>query len=299
MPQDSTAHSIGRSIDDLLEIMARLRNPDDGCPWDKEQDFQSIAPYTIEEAYEVAEAIRLGDMKALQAELGDLLFQVVYHARMAEEAGDFTFADVVDGISDKMVRRHPHVFGDADIDSAEAQTDAWEAQKAKERAAAEEPGDNGDTGVSALENVPLALPGLSRAYKLQKRAARVGFDWPDLSGVLGKLGEEIQELGHVMAHHTLNPSPTTEERLCDEMGDVLFSCANLARYLKIDPEEALRGGNAKFERRFRYIEEALGAEGKSTREVELDEMEAHWNAAKRLEVVGGGPRLVPSSDSDD
>ena len=252
----------------LLSIMARLRAPD-GCPWDRAQDFASIAPYTIEEAYEVADAINRGpDFAALKDELGDLLFQVVYHARMAEEAGQFAFADVAEAISLKMVRRHPHVFGDAEARSAEAQTVAWEAQKAEERAV------RAETGV--LAGVPGTLPALTRASKLARRAARVGFDWPDAAAVLDKLEEEAAELRAELPQ-------ADRARLTDEVGDLFFVLANLARKLDLDPETCLAGANAKFERRFGAVEKALAAEGRSPQDASLEEMEAAWQRAKRAE----------------
>lgn len=250
----------------LLAIMARLRAPD-GCPWDQVQDFRSIAPYTIEESYEVADAIERGpDFPALLDELGDLLFQVVYHAQMASEAGQFGFAEVADAISNKMIRRHPHVFGEAEQRSAEAQTAAWEAQKAAERAARAEAG--------VLAGVPAALPALTRANKLAKRAARVGFDWPDAAAVLDKLEEEAAELRQELPG-------ADKARQADEVGDLLFVVVNLARKLDLDPEACLRAANGKFERRFGAVEKALAAEGKAPADVTLEEMEAAWQAAKR------------------
>jgi MazG family protein len=252
-----------RDIAVLLEVMKRLR---DGCPWDKVQTFETIAPYTIEEAYEVASAIADHDMKALPGELGDLLFQVVFHARMAEEAGLFDFGAVVEAVTAKMIRRHPHVFGDetARADAA-SQKDFWEKLKESERAAA------GHT--SLLDDVASALPALMRAEKLQRRASSVGFDWNDPQHVLGKIAEEAQE---VLA------AQTQDERE-DEIGDLLFVVANLARHLKVDPEAALRRSNAKFTRRFRYIETALAARGVRLGDASLDEMEALWQDAKRAE----------------
>lgn len=262
------------SIDRLIEIMARLRDPVAGCPWDREQDFRSIAPYTIEEAYEVADAIDREDLDGLREELGDLLLQVVYHARMAEEAGAFAFADVAGAICDKMVARHPHVFGTAEVESAARQTVAWEAQKAAERGAkarhrGRRPG--------VLDDVPRALPALVRADKLQRRAALVGFDWPQAAQVLDKIAEEIAELRAEIA------AAAPARRLEDEIGDLLFACANLARHFKLDPEAALRRCNAKFERRFAHIESALAAAGRAPDEASLDEMEALWQQAKRKE----------------
>ncbi len=255
----------------LIDLMALLRDPEKGCPWDVEQTFATIAPHTIEEAYEVAEAIEQNDMAALVDELGDLLLQVVFHARMAEESGIFTFTDVANAISDKLVRRHPHVFGDADIATAEAQTAAWEDQKARER---QEKSEN--TNHSALDGVTTGLPALTRALKLQKRAARVGFDWHEATEVLDKFSEETAEMAAEMN------AGANDARLQDELGDLLFTCVNLGRKLEIDPETALRHGNAKFERRFRKMEELLVAEtGKRPEQSNLEEMEALWPRAKR------------------
>jgi len=260
----------------LVAIMARLRHPERGCPWDLEQDFASIAPYTIEEAYEVAEAIAQNDMAALKEELGDLLLQVVFHARMAEEAGHFALADVAQAIADKMIRRHPHVFGSIEMRSAEAQTAAWEALKAAERRVkAEANGAGADRPHSALDGVGLALPALTRAAKIQGRAARVGFDWGAAAPVLDKIAEEIAELRRELEGSGGN------DRIEDETGDLLFAVVNLARHLKIDPEAALRKATAKFERRFRRVEERLAARGKAPSETSLDEMEAEWQGAKR------------------
>ncbi|TQV79208.1 nucleoside triphosphate pyrophosphohydrolase [Denitrobaculum tricleocarpae] len=269
-------------IEGLLEIMARLRDRDDGCPWDIEQTFASIAPYTIEEAYEVAEAIEQGDLEALKDELGDLLLQVVFHARMAEEQKSFDFDDVIAAISYKMIRRHPHVFGDEQERDAATQTASWETQKAEERRAKA----NG-APVSALEGVTVGLPGLTRAMKLQKRAARVGFDWPEALQVLDKITEEIGELREVMESVVESSDPdaktTRQARLADEFGDTLFALANLARHLKIDPEAALRGTNAKFERRFRWVEQRLAEEGVAPADAPLEVMERHWQQAKQTE----------------
>lgn len=260
------------SLDRLLAIMAQLRDPTHGCPWDREQDFATIAPFTIEEAYEVADAIERGDMAALKDELGDLLFQVVFHARMAEEAGLFDFADVAAAIADKMVRRHPHVFGDAEIASAAAQTAAWEDHKAEERAA--QAAASGQAP-SVLDGVALALPALLRAAKLQARAARIGFDWPEARPVVGKLAEEIAEL-----EAELDAATPDAARIEDEMGDILFAAANLARKLDIDPEAALRGASRKFERRFRALEAFAAARGIGRN---LDALEALWQEVKRGE----------------
>jgi ATP diphosphatase len=253
----------------LLDIMAALRDQATGCPWDKEQDFDTIAPYTIEEAYEVADAIAQRDFAALPDELGDLLFQVVYHARMAEEAGMFAFADIAKCISDKMIRRHPHVFGDAAARDAAAQTAAWELQKSSERAARKQTG--------ALAGVPVGLPALSRALKLTNRAARVGFDWPDAEQVLAKLDEEIQELRAEL----VDADPA---RLTDEVGDMLFVLANLARKLKLDPETCLRHANEKFARRFNAMESDFESQAKSLTELSLEEMEAGWQRVKAAEI---------------
>jgi ATP diphosphatase len=252
----------------LLDIMENLRDPVAGCPWDAGQTFASIAPYTIEEAYEVADAIARGDSAALRDELGDLLFQVVYHARMAEESGDFDFADVARGIADKMMRRHPHVFGDAAARDAASQTAAWEAQKHAERAARAERG--------TLSGIAVGLPALTRAAKLTARAGRVGFDWPDPPAVLEKLEEEIAELRAELA-------AADADRLADEVGDMLFVMANLARKLDLDPEDCLRRANAKFARRFGFIEDALASAGKVPADATLEEMESLWTAAKRAE----------------
>ena len=251
-----------RAILALIDVMARLRAPEGGCPWDIEQTFRTIAPYTIEEAYEVADAIERDDMPALKDELGDLLFQAVFHARMAEEDGLFDFADVAEAISEKMIRRHPHVFGDADMRDANEQTTAWEEQKAEERAA------KGHR--SLLDDVPVGLPGLSRAVKLQKRAARVGFDWREAKDVLSKIVEETAELTEAM-------DSKDADKMEDEFGDLLFVLANLSRHLKIDPEAALRRTNEKFVRRFSYIEEKLGDR---LSEASLEEMESLWSEAK-------------------
>ena len=257
-----------RELRRLLDIMAALRDPESGCPWDRVQSFATIAPYTVEEAYEVADAIARRDFAALPEELGDLLFQVVYHARMAEECGRFGFADVARAIADKMVRRHPHVFGDAASRDAVAQTAAWEAQKSAERAARAEAG--------ALAGVPTALPALTRARKLTARAARVGFDWPDAAAVLDKLDEETAELRAELP----GADPA---RLADELGDMLFVLANLARKLNLDPEACLQQANAKFIRRFGAIEQRLASAGKTPADSTLEEMEAAWQKAKRAE----------------
>ena len=260
-----------RPIERLLTIMADLRHPETGCPWDVEQTFASIQPYTIEEAYEVADAIERQDMDDLKAELGDLLLQVVFHARMAEEAQLFNFDDVTDSIIAKMIARHPHVFGQAHIPDAQAQTESWENLKAKERAA-------GQLGV--LGGVAATLPPVVRALKLQKRAARVGFDWPDAGPILDKLAEEVAELQTEITQGHF-------DRMEDEMGDILFVCVNLARKLGIDPDCALKRTNAKFERRFGHIEQRLHQQGRTPSDASLDEMEALWTEAKATESQQG------------
>jgi len=263
---DMAAHDGRGGLPRLLEIMRRLRDPETGCPWDIEQDFASIAPYTIEEAYEVADAIEREAWDELESELGDLLLQTVYHTAMGEEVGHFTFDSVANRISDKMVARHPHVFGDESRDkSADQQTRDWEAVKATERAA------KGARGV--LDDVATGLPALTRAVKLQKRAARVGFDWPETIYVTDKIAEEAREL--VEARQTLS-----QKEINEEFGDLLFVVANLARHLDIDPEASLRAANAKFTRRFRGIEARLAAIGKSPEDSDLTEMDALWNAVK-------------------
>ena len=258
----------------LLEIMTQLRDPETGCPWDIAQTFSTIAPYTIEEAYEVADAIQQNDIPALKDELGDLLLQVVFHARIGEEAGDFDFDAVAKAIADKMVRRHPHVFGDETHDDLDAQRASWESRKALERQARAE---SRGQSAGAIDGVPMALPALTRAEKLGKRAARVGFEWPDLDGPLDKLQEELGELRHEI------DAAAPPDRLTDEIGDVLFSIVNLARHQKIDPEAALRHCNAKFERRFRYMEDSLAADGRDISKATLEDMEERWQDAKRTE----------------
>lgn len=255
-----------RPIDRLLRIMARLRDPETGCPWDQEQTFGTIAPYTIEEAYEVADAIEKGDLGELRQELGDLLFQVVFHARLAEEQGAFSFEDVAAAVCEKMIRRHPHVFGDAPARSSADQSQAWEAIKSQERAVKK-------SGAGVLDDVPLGLPALTRAVKLSKRAARVGFVWRETRDVLDKLEEELAEL-------RVEIERNASEAVKEELGDLLFVCANLARDLEVDPEEALRAANAKFVRRFAFIEGALAAEGRTPEQSDLEEMDRLWNVAR-------------------
>ncbi len=259
------------AFDRLVTIMAKLRDPDGGCPWDLEQSFETIAPYTIEEAYEVADAIQRGDMGDLRSELGDLLLQVVFHARMAAERDLFDADDVANAISDKMVKRHPHVFGDEEVRDAGAQTRAWEDQKAAERAdrAAAE-----GRAPSVLDDVAVGLPALTRALKLQKRAARIGFDWADVRLVLEKLQEEIEELEAEL-------DGNDAARLTDEVGDLLFTCVNVARQLGIDPETALRQGNEKFERRFRQLESDVRSRGERPEDLQLNVLEDAWVRAKR------------------
>ena len=266
------------SIDRLIDIMARLRDPQGGCPWDVEQTFATIAPYTIEKAYEVADAIDRGDLGELKDELGDLLLQVVFHARMAQEQGAFAFDDVVAAISDKMVRRHPHVFGDASVADAQAQTVAWEEQKRRERE------DNGHQDRSALAGIARGLPEWQRAVKLQKRAARVGFDWPDVTPVFAKLHEEIDEVRVEFAALEADPADAVaRDRLEDEIGDVLFVCANLARHAQVDVGAALRRANLKFERRFRVMEALAEAEAGGLAGLSLQEQDRYWDRAKAEE----------------
>ena len=268
MDNDDLVHAEDGGIERLLHIMRRLRDPLTGCPWDIEQTFASISPYTIEEAYEVADAIDRGDMNDLKGELGDLLLQTVYHTAIGEEGGLFTFQSVADAISDKMVARHPHVFGDQSRDkSSDQQTIDWEAIKATERANADQ--------TRALDGVALGLPALTRAVKLQKRAARVGFDWPEIDQVLDKVREEILELTEAD-----NPKHQHEE-----FGDLMFVMANLARHMKIDPEQSLRDANYKFYRRFNLIEDKLNAKGSTPARSNLAEMDALWDEVKREEKI--------------
>jgi ATP diphosphatase len=260
-----SAHPIER----LLAIMARLRDPNGGCPWDVQQDFATIAHYTIEEAYEVADAIDRGDRDDLREELGDLLLQVVFHARMAEEEGSFAFNEVVDAICDKMVRRHPHVFADAVVEDAAAQTRAWEEHKRREQSGREDD--------SVLAGVAAGLPEWMRALKLQKRAATVGFEWPDVQPVLDKLHEEVEEVRSEFANGA------DPQRLLDEVGDVLFVAVNLARHAGVDPSTALRHANAKFERRFRRMEAVAAARGTGLAALDLEAQSQLWNESKRDE----------------
>ena len=266
-------------IDELLAIMAKLRDPDGGCPWDLEQDYSTIAPYTIEEAYEVADAIDRRDYDGLRDELGDLLLQVVFHAQMAKEEGRFGFDDVVAAICDKMRRRHPHVFGGEPIADAGAQTRAWEEHKKRERGA--------DAGASALDGISRGMPEWQRALKLTKRAATVGFDWPDIAPVVEKLHEELDEVRAELAQEPRDPT-----RLLDEVGDVLFVCVNLARHAGVDAGTALRHANAKFERRFRCMEALARAAGTPLETLTLEQQDAWWDRAKAEERSGssGGER---------
>lgn len=276
MAETTQNDSSARAFLKLIEVMARLRNPDTGCPWDVEQDFSTIAPYTIEEAYEVADAIQRGHMNDLKEELGDLLFQVVFHSQMASEEGAFDIADVTQGIADKMVRRHPHVFDAPDQRSAIDQTRAWEVIKAEERAAKTETG----AAPSALDGVALSLPALLRAEKLQKRAARVGFDWTEAEPIFDKLIEETAEVREAIANGI-------QDDIEDEIGDLLFVGANLARRLGIDPEQALRRANAKFERRFRAMEVAAADDGAEFADLDLEAQELYWQRVKRTEKTSG------------
>jgi len=284
MPDDSLIDDPNGGMPRLLEIMRRLRDPNSGCPWDIEQNFATIAPYTIEEAYEVADAIERKAWDELKGELGDLLFQSVFHAQMAAEAGLFNFDDVANTMSDKMVARHPHVFGDESRDkTAQQQTQDWEQIKAAERAARAQSG--------VLEGVAIGLPALLRAHKLQKRAARVGFDWPDITQVLDKLVEEAAELAEAKAQ-------LGADEIEEEMGDLLFVMANLARHLGVEPEAALRRANAKFTRRFAHIEAALAQQGKTPQQSNLAEMDALWNSAKAVDKANKAANLEPAQKPD-
>ena len=256
------------ALAELLGIMARLRDRERGCPWDLEQTFATIAPYTIEEAYEVADAIERNDLGDLKDELGDLLFQVVFHARMAEEAGAFAFADVARAICDKMLRRHPHVFGDQQVAGSAEQTKRWEEIKREERAA-----NSAAASAGVLDDVPVGLPALTRAAKLGKRAAAVGFDWPDVSGVRAKVDEELAELDAAAARND-------RDEIAAEIGDVLFSIANLCRHFQLDPETCLRGANAKFATRFRAVERAIASEGRPWQSYDATELDRLWTQAK-------------------
>lgn len=268
-----------RDISRLIEIMAALRTPGTGCPWDLEQDFSTIAPYTLEEAYEVADAIQRGDLDDLREELGDLLLQVVFHARMAEEEGAFAFGDVVEAITTKMIRRHPHVFGDEDARNAGMAKGAWDRIKAEEKAERRDRrlaagGHPHEHGKGYLDGVPVAHTALTRALKLQEKAAKVGFDWKEAEPVLDKIEEEIGELRHAI-------ETGRQAEIADEYGDVLFALVNLGRHLRLDPEAALRGTNEKFRSRFHAVEAALAGQGSSLEQASLEEMEALWQQAKK------------------
>jgi nucleoside triphosphate diphosphatase len=260
-----------QAIDELVEIMACLRDRDSGCPWDREQTSASLVPFTIEEAYEVADAIDRGALDDLRDELGDLLFQVVFHAQIAAEGGDFDLAEVARGLAAKLVRRHPHVFADAAVPDARAQAAAWDGHKATERAARVQHGTS-----SRLDGVALALPAMTRAYKLQKRAAEVGFDWRETSAVLSAVGEELAEVREVLAPG----SAATSAALMEEIGDLMFACVNLARFVGMDPEMVLRRANSKFEARFRFIEGRLASAGRGLSDADLAEMDALWDEVK-------------------
>jgi ATP diphosphatase len=260
-----------KDISRLIEIMAALRDPDTGCPWDQKQTFETIAPYTIEEAYEVADAISRGDLPHLKDELGDLLLQVVYHSRMAEEQDAFAFGDVVEAVTSKMIRRHPHVFGTQEERQAGAEPGFWDKVKAAEKNVAASGG--------ILDDVPVTLPALTRAIKLQNKAAKVGFDWPSLEPVFDKLDEEIGEL-RAEIDRSGGRTAGDDPAMAEELGDLLFVVANVSRHLKIDPETALRAANEKFVRRFRYIEDSLAKRGSAPAQSDLNEMDALWNEAK-------------------
>jgi nucleoside triphosphate diphosphatase len=275
-PRESPQMRPSREISRLIEIMAALRTPGSGCPWDLEQNFATIAPYTLEEAYEVADAISRGDLRDLREELGDLLLQVVFHARMAQEQDAFDFGDVVETITEKLIRRHPHVFGDAGTLSTDAVNRLWEQIKVEEKAAKAAAGRSGKERTGALAGVPVALPALTRALKLQSSAGKVGFDWNDPMAVLAKIREEADEIEADLAAGKRGAAAA-------EVGDLLFAVVNLARHLNADPEVVLRATNQKFERRFAAIEQALAARGKSPAESTLAEMDALWDEAKAVE----------------
>jgi len=276
-----------RDIGRLLEIMAALRTPKTGCPWDLAQNFSTIAPYTIEEAYEVADAIARGDLSDLKEELGDLLLQVVFHARMAQEEGAFAFGDVVQSITEKLIRRHPHVFGDEREHTAQAVEGLWERIKAEEKA--EKAARNGSPASGALAGVPVGLPALTRALKLQQKASKVGFDWNDVRAVLRKIREEADEIESALSDSA--DAPSGKDDAAAEVGDLLFAAVNLARHLRADPEAVLRQTNQKFERRFASIEQALAAKSKTPQQATLAEMDALWDQAKAQE-----PRRIASSE---
>ncbi|HEU5047089.1 MAG TPA: nucleoside triphosphate pyrophosphohydrolase [Rickettsiales bacterium] len=265
-----------KPIEQLLELMARLRDKEKGCPWDVAQNFASIAPHTLEEAYEVVDAIERKDMQGLREELGDLLLQVVFYAQMANEQGSFDFDAVVKGICDKLVNRHPHVFGDAKIGSAAEQSEAWEKHKEKEKTLA---GFNPNDDI--LAGVATTLPAMTRAVKLQKRAARVGFDWPDVSLIFDKLQEEVGELNHVLA------CDGPKEAILEEVGDMIFTCVNIARFLDVDPEEAVRYCNRKFETRLHYMQSELNLQRQNIKDSSFQELNDLWDQAKIAEHTDG------------
>lgn len=265
-------------IERLLQVMDRLRDSESGCPWDRAQTYASIVPHTIEEAYEVADAIARGDRAELKDELGDLLFQVVFYAQLAKEEGAFTFADVATAITEKMIYRHPHVFGDAEYASIAEQSAAWERLKAAERSTVLQ---------GVLNGIPLALPALTRAVKLQRKAARVGFDWSELAPVIAKIEEELEEIRRELK------AKTRSERVAEEIGDLLFACVNLARHVNVDPETALRAANAKFEGRFQRIEAWLAETGRTPEQSTLEEMDALWERAKAAEGQAKEPGQNP------
>jgi len=262
-------------INQLLEIMASLRDPETGCPWDKKQSFETILPYTIEETYEVAQAIEDKDMASLKVELGDLLFQVVFYAQMAKEQGEFDFSDIVEGISNKLISRHPHVFADTQITSAEAQTQAWDEHKQREREAKAQ---DEQRQASVMDDIPKALPGLMRALKIQRRAARVGFDWAETEPVLAKIEEEIAEIRQALAEGA------DHDHITHEVGDLMFACVNLARHLKVDPEVAMRGINQRFIQRFQYVEQHVQNQGIRLEQAGLEKMTEGWELAKLNET---------------
>ena len=267
-------------IENLKTVMARLRHPTEGCPWDRDQTFASVAPYTIEEAYEVSDAIDCKDMSSLKEELGDLLLQIVFHSRMAEESGYFDFDEVVQNIADKMIRRHPHVFGEEGERSKEFHRDQWEDQKKRERT--EKALIRGDHTPSILDDVALSLPALMRSEKLGKRAAKVGFDWPDIDSVFEKMNEEIQELKNELEAKTIS-----REAVEEELGDMLLTVVSLARHLQVNPELALRRGSAKFEQRFRFVEKRLEKGGNCPENASLEELESLWQEAKQRKISNG------------
>lgn len=286
MVVDDPSKGAEMSLTALLDVMAALRTPGSGCPWDLEQTFETIAPYTIEEAYEVSDAIHRGDLGDLKEELGDLLLQVVYHARMAEEQGAFDFADVAQAITEKMIRRHPHVFGSEEERAAGAAPGFWDRIKAEEQRQ-KISGEGGQAAPRTLDGVPVALPALKRAVKLQSKAAKVGFDWPSLAPVFAKLREELDELEQTLsAEKLLQPDQAAAAE--EELGDFLFVVANIARHLKIDPEAALTGANQKFLRRFAFIEDKLATTGRRPAQSNLEEMDALWDEAKSQEKDPGG-----------